>query len=296
MVEVIDDTVIERCFGDDSGNIYEAEGPGASLAYGVVSQIESSFKKENNAAEAARVLADYTAGCLGQVLEKMDALRSQFAVQVAEVPEAFRPFVGNYVGPIGPLKNAVFKVLVQNQRLAVDIPGQAVVELKDPDAEGLRRLALTDAVAFAFDTDSSGVATGLRLFQTTEMARKAAEPDSQATGVPAQYAPYVGSYLVPPGAVSITVVVAHGVLALEIPNQGTVALDPPDTQGRWHVADHPEASVCFEMDAAGKAIKMSLRQAFTLSRQAGETAGDPPAGDKPAEGGSRQTDDGAPSR
>jgi len=41
---------------------------------------------------------------------------------------------------------------------------------------------------------------------------------------------------------------------------------------------------------------MSLRRAFTLSRQAGETAGDPPAGDKPAEGGSRQTDDGAPSR
>ena len=52
MIEVIDDTVVRRYFGDDSGNIYEADGPGASLALGAVSQIESSFQKENNAAEA----------------------------------------------------------------------------------------------------------------------------------------------------------------------------------------------------------------------------------------------------
>jgi hypothetical protein len=27
MIEVIDDTVIDRVFGDDDGNIYEADGP-----------------------------------------------------------------------------------------------------------------------------------------------------------------------------------------------------------------------------------------------------------------------------
>lgn len=48
VIEVIDDTVIERCFGDDSGSIYEAEGPAASLAQGTLQQIPSSFQKENN--------------------------------------------------------------------------------------------------------------------------------------------------------------------------------------------------------------------------------------------------------
>jgi spore coat protein H len=52
MIEVIDDTVIERVFDDGSGNIYEGDGAGVSLAQGTFSQIPTSFVKENNRAEA----------------------------------------------------------------------------------------------------------------------------------------------------------------------------------------------------------------------------------------------------
>lgn len=52
MIEVIDDTVIERAFGDDSGNIYEGDGRAASLAEGSFEGIADSFQKENNEAEA----------------------------------------------------------------------------------------------------------------------------------------------------------------------------------------------------------------------------------------------------
>ena len=52
MIEVIDDTVVERTFGDDSGNIYEADGSGVSLAEGTFDQISDSFQKENNEDEA----------------------------------------------------------------------------------------------------------------------------------------------------------------------------------------------------------------------------------------------------
>jgi spore coat protein H len=51
-IEVIDDTVINRCFGDDSGNIYEGDGMGVSLAEGIAGQIENSFLKENNQKDA----------------------------------------------------------------------------------------------------------------------------------------------------------------------------------------------------------------------------------------------------
>jgi spore coat protein CotH len=52
MIEVIDDTVIDRFFGSDSGNIYEGDGSGASLAQGTFNQIQNSFLKENNRQEA----------------------------------------------------------------------------------------------------------------------------------------------------------------------------------------------------------------------------------------------------
>ena len=51
-IEVIDDTVINRFFGDGSGNIYEADGPGVSLALGTFERIKDSFLKENNQQEA----------------------------------------------------------------------------------------------------------------------------------------------------------------------------------------------------------------------------------------------------
>jgi hypothetical protein len=52
-IEVIDDTVIPRYFGSDSGNIYEGDGSGVSLAEGTTnSEIENSFLKENNQQDA----------------------------------------------------------------------------------------------------------------------------------------------------------------------------------------------------------------------------------------------------
>lgn len=48
MIEVIDDTAIERYFGEDDGNIYDADGSAASFAANTYDQIETSFDKENN--------------------------------------------------------------------------------------------------------------------------------------------------------------------------------------------------------------------------------------------------------
>ena len=48
MIEVIDDTAIEHNFGEDEGNIYEADGSAASFAANTYDQIEASFQKENN--------------------------------------------------------------------------------------------------------------------------------------------------------------------------------------------------------------------------------------------------------
>src|SRR5690606_28775359 len=49
-VEVVDDTVIQTQFEDDSGNVYKPEGTGATFAEG--SFDEASFDKETNQDEA----------------------------------------------------------------------------------------------------------------------------------------------------------------------------------------------------------------------------------------------------
>jgi spore coat protein H len=61
MVEVVDDTVIETQFDDDSGNVYKPDGSGASFAAGSFSEV--SFDKETNQDEAdySDILALYQA-------------------------------------------------------------------------------------------------------------------------------------------------------------------------------------------------------------------------------------------
>ena len=52
LVEVVDDTVVDRVFGSDDGNIYEGDGPGTTLAEETRGRIEANFQKENNKDEA----------------------------------------------------------------------------------------------------------------------------------------------------------------------------------------------------------------------------------------------------
>ena len=55
-------------------------------------------------------------------------------------------------------------------------------------------------------------------------------------------------------------------MALDIPNQGIVALQAPDGKGRWRFADSPSAAVSFEKGADGAVTAMKLHQTFKLPR------------------------------
>jgi spore coat protein H len=73
MVEVVDDTVIETQFDDDSGNVYKPSGKGATFAKGSFS--EGSFDKETNQDEA-----DYS-----DILAMYDALHAETRTTDPEV-------------------------------------------------------------------------------------------------------------------------------------------------------------------------------------------------------------------
>jgi len=54
---------------------------------------------------------------------------------------------------------------VQNDLLAVDVPGQTIYELKDPDTEGKWYFVLTDQIAVSFDRNDSNQVNGMSLYQ-----------------------------------------------------------------------------------------------------------------------------------
>jgi hypothetical protein len=99
MVEVVDDTVIETQFSDDSGNVYKPDGSGATFATGSFS--ERSFDKETNQDEA-----DY-----GDILALYQALHAETRTTD---PEAWRAGLSEVFDVSGFLKYLAVNNVIQN--------------------------------------------------------------------------------------------------------------------------------------------------------------------------------------
>jgi len=99
MVEVVDDTLIETQFEDDSGNLYKPSGTGASFAADSFS--EASFDKETNQDEA-----DYS-----DILELYDVLHTETRTSD---PEAWRASLEAVFDVSGFLNYLAVNNIVQN--------------------------------------------------------------------------------------------------------------------------------------------------------------------------------------
>ena len=70
---------------------------------------------------------------------------------VAEVtPEELQKFMGNYTSK---LFKGEIKVIIQNRRLTVDVPGQMAFELHLPDTMGHRHFRIKDSMSIVFEKD-----------------------------------------------------------------------------------------------------------------------------------------------
>jgi len=144
----------------------------------------------------------------------------------------YEPYIGEYVANFGQFEDVEFTVLVQNDRLAVDVPGQQVFELKDPDEEGKWYFAITDTIAVSFDSNDDGEVIGMRLFQagyTFELPRKGVEI---AAEIPLEeLQKYLGSYHSEELGVTVEVLIQNNRLAVDWPGEMVYELYPPDEEG-----------------------------------------------------------------
>ncbi len=173
--------------------------------------------------------------------------------------ENFDEFLGTYHADFGGLQDVDLTVLIQNERLAVDVPGQMVYELNPPNVEGKRYFAITHQIAVSFVRDEADRVVSLKLFQAGlefEAPRAGVEI---APEIPLEeLAPYLGEYRSQDGVSTVTVLIHNNRLAVDVPEQMIYELHPPDAEGRWNLRIGGEKSARFDKTPEGAIASLTL--------------------------------------
>ena len=180
-------------------------------------------------------------------------------------------YAGAYLASFAPLVDQEITVVVKNDKLAIDVPGQMVLDLKPPDEDGRRALVLASEVAVSFERDAAGNVVLMRLHQggfDMELPREGSEfavEVSEADG-----APFVGEFANADGTRELTVSVYRGRLAIGLPEMGVFQLDPADETGKRTVRANRDFSVRFAVDENGVAtsVDVDFKTVETLVRVA----------------------------
>jgi len=183
--------------------------------------------------------------------------------------EDYEPYIGNYIANFGLFKDEIFTVLVQNGRLVIDIPGQQVFELKEPDEEGKWYFVISNEIAVSFERDENDNIIAMYMYQegwTFDLPREGVEI---APEIPLdKLQKYLGSYRFEELQLTVEVLIQNNRLAINVPGDMVYELYPPDENDRWVFRVTPDIiSVSFNETPAGQVDSLTLYQAgqeFTL--------------------------------
>jgi len=172
-------------------------------------------------------------------------------------------YLGKYTSPA--VSNA-FTVLVQNGNLAVDIPGQIVLALNDPDEEGLWYSMLSNRLYCTFTRDDLDEVVEMQLHEIIPMPRRSA-PEEIDENIPEKFRKYLGKYLFAAVQAEFTVLYRDDSLAINNPMENRVIkLQPPDEKGRW-VDEFDKNAIFFESDDEGNVKSMNIDAPTTFRRK-----------------------------
>jgi len=178
------------------------------------------------------------------------------------VIEDYEPYIGEYIANFSPFKDTIFTVLVQNDRLAIDIPGQQVFELKEPDEEGKWYFVISSDIAVSFERDENDNVIGMKMYQedmTFDLPREGVEIIPEIPLDKLQK--YLGSYRSEELQVTVEVLIQNNRLAIDVPGQMVFELYPPDENERWVFRVTPDIGVSFNETSAGQVYSLTMYQA-----------------------------------
>jgi len=180
----------------------------------------------------------------------------------AGIIEDYEPYIGKYIANFGQFKDTVFTVLVQNDRLAIDIPGQLVFELKEPDEEGKWYFVISNDIAVSFERDEADNIIGMKLYQSGMTFDIPREGFEIAPEIPLdELQKYLGSYRSEELKMTVEVLIQNNRLAVDVPGQMVYELHPPDADGMWVFRVTPDISVSFNETPDGQVDSLTMYQA-----------------------------------
>jgi len=225
----------------------------------------AALRKSGKDEEAAKILDNYTADCLEKVLQGVEDLRAQFKIEMAKGADELKKYSGKYTANFATFQNVEFTVQIQNGKLSVDVPGQMVFELKEPDDEGLRFFMITNTAAVSFEQDENGIVSQMKMHQITQVQKQEGD-DSVLNNAPDNLAPYIGNFSIPGANRDIIVMADQGRMMLRLPDGGTPKLKAPDEKGKWYLDDTDLFAVSFNKDSAGNVTSMNIHQTFLIPK------------------------------
>jgi CubicO group peptidase (beta-lactamase class C family) len=173
--------------------------------------------------------------------------------------EDYEPYIGKYIANFGQFEDEIFTVLVQHDRLAVDVPGQQVFELKKPDEEGKWYFVISDEIAVSFERDENDNVIGMKMYQagmTFDLPREGVEI---APEIPLdELQKYLGSYRSEELQVTVEVLIQNNRLAIDVPGQMVYELYPPDENDKWVFRVTPDISVSFNETPTGQVDSLTM--------------------------------------
>lgn len=185
-----------------------------------------------------------------------------YADLVSTADFSYDEYVGKYKGP-----DKVMTVKMQENRLALDIPGQMVFQLKDPDEDGEWFFVLTDRVSVSFKEDVAGNAKSMVINSRQRMPRDSeADKTSVDDAVPEQYHPYIGSYPVPMQNATLIIDATDDGLQLVYPGNQIIPLRSGDNDIWIGDTGKSMLHISFEQDTEGAVTAMHLSELVTCQR------------------------------
>ncbi|WND02930.1 serine hydrolase [Temperatibacter marinus] len=189
-----------------------------------------------------------------------DGLFSEEKTQEEEGKVDYTPYIGDYIANFGPFRDATFAVQVTPEgALAVDVPGQRLYALKDPDAKGKWYFQLTNTIAVSFSEVEKGKAKMMRMHQggmDFEIPRKGVSAKAEVDL--AEFSPLLGDYKHPALPRPIKALIKNNRLAIDVPGEMVYELHLPDDKGHRAFRINKMLSAKFDTDEQGAGKTLSI--------------------------------------
>jgi transglutaminase-like putative cysteine protease len=216
-----------------------------------------STAREVDYVDCGHIRLGQEAAFMPKAVEILDYRIASAAPATDAVTEKYAPYLDTYSAGDAPVERGRFRILFQGGGLALDIPARMVCELKDPDADGIWCLKLTDRVGVGFKRDQTGQVCGLTLYESVMMPR--ADNQAPVAGdVPEGLQPYLGEYRIPMNKGTVRISADGGRLALDLPRRSRIPLRDPDGRGRWYDNRDTGNYISFNRDEAGQVVSLTL--------------------------------------